>query len=226
VVTNAYGNATSSQATLTVTANQKPTATIVTPLSSTQYIAGQPVSFSGMGTDPEDGVLPPSAFTWDVDFGHNDTGLHYHPFDPPVSGISDGTFLPSQTDEVSSNVWYRIFLKVTDSTGMDSDVVFLDVFPVKSTMTFTTNPPGLQLLLDGQPFTAPKTVIGVAGVFRTLDVVSPQTVGGVLYQFSTWSDTGIANHTITTPTSDATYTATFVPWIVHQPLRRMRGYNR
>jgi hypothetical protein len=49
------------------------------------------------------------------------------------------------------------------------------------------------------------------GMKRTLGVVSPQTVNGVTYEFSSWSDGGAATHEITTPSADTTYTATFLP---------------
>ena len=42
---------------------------------------------------------------------------------------------------------------------------------------------------------------------RTLGVITPQTLNGVTYQFSSWSDAGAATHNISTPATDTTYTA-------------------
>ncbi|HEY6507602.1 MAG TPA: PA14 domain-containing protein, partial [Vicinamibacterales bacterium] len=70
-------------------------------------------------------------------------------------------------------------------------------------------PAGLQLTLDGQPRTTPATVPSVVGMSRTLGVVSPQSVGGTTYTFQSWSDGGAATHTIATPATAATYTASF-----------------
>jgi glucose/arabinose dehydrogenase len=205
VVTNSFGSATSNTATLTVTANSLPSATITAPANNTLYNAGDTIVYSGTGTDPEDGNLPPSAFTWQVDF-HHDT--HTHPFIAPTSGATGGSFVIPRTGETAANVWYRIHLTVRDSGGLTSST-FVDVVPRKVTLTLATSPTGLQVTLDGQPVTAPSSVQGVVGVTRTLGVVSPQTVGGVTYEFVSWSDGGAATHSFNTPASNTTYTATF-----------------
>ena len=146
-VTNAYGSVTSNSASLTVTANLAPTAGITSPVAGTTYAAGQTISYSGTGTDPEDGTLPASAFEWEVVFHHS---THTHPFIAPKSGSQTGSFVIPTAGETSDNVWYRIHLTVTDSDGL-SHAVYRDVVPRKSTMTFATSSTGLQITLDGQP---------------------------------------------------------------------------
>ena len=205
VVTNSFGSATSNTATLTVTANSLPSATITAPANNTLYSAGDTITYSGTGTDPEDGKLPASAFTWQVDF-HHDT--HIHPFIPATSGATGGTFTIPRVGETSANVWFRIHLTVKDSGGLTS-TTYVDVVPRKVTLSLATSPTGLQVTLDGQPVTAPTSVVAVVGLTRTLGVVSPQTVGGVTYEFVSWSDGGAAAHSINTPASNTTYTATF-----------------
>jgi glucose/arabinose dehydrogenase len=91
-VTNAYGNVTSSSATLSVTANLVPVAAITSPGNGATYAGGQTIYYSGTGTDPEDGTLPASAFEWEVVF-HHDT--HTHPFIAPTAGAKSGTFVGS-----------------------------------------------------------------------------------------------------------------------------------
>jgi glucose/arabinose dehydrogenase len=204
-VTNAYGNVTSNSATLSVTANLAPVAAITSPGNGATYAGGQTISYSGTGTDPEDGTLPASAFEWEVVF-HHDT--HTHPFIAPTTGSKSGSFVIPTTGETSDNVWYRIHLTVKDSDALTHSV-FRDVVPRKTNLTFATLPPGLQILLDGQPLSTPATVVGVEGIVRTLGVTSPQNKGGVDYTFVSWSDGGAATHSISTPTSDTTYTASF-----------------
>lgn len=205
VVANEFGSATSDGATLTVTSNSAPTATITTPANRTLYRAGDTITYAGTGTDPEDGTLPPSAFTWRVDF-HHDT--HTHPFVPATSGATGGSFTIPTSGETAANVWYRIRLTVRDAAGL-THTTFVDVVPRTSRITLATDPAGLQVTLDGQPFTAPHSVDSVEGIVRTLGVVSPQTVGGVTYTFESWSDGGAATHNISTPLNDTTYTARF-----------------
>ena len=207
VVSNAAGSVTSNAATLTVLSNIAPTGTITAPANGTNYRGGQVISFAGSGTDPEDGTLPPSAFTWRVDFHHDD---HTHPHMAPTSGITSGTFTIANRGETSANVFYRVILTVRDSTGL-THTSSVDVRPLTSVVRLESNLANAQLTLDGMPITAPFSFTGVEGVIRTLGVVTPQTSNGTTYEFVSWSDGGQATHEITTPTNDTTFTALFQP---------------
>lgn len=206
-VTNSAGTVASNSAALRVTTNTAPTGTIVTPATGTKYSAGTTLSFSGIGTDQEDGNLPTSAFKWRIDF-HHDT--HIHPAMADTTGISSGTFAIPNGGETSANVWYRVYLTVKDSGGL-STTAFVDVTPNTATITLETNPAALRVTLDGQPLTTPTSVMSVVGMTRTLGVFSPQTSDNITYyQFASWSDSGAATHTIATPSANATYIATYV----------------
>lgn len=205
VISNSLDNVTSRDALLTVTENQAPTATILTPAAGTLYQASTTVTYSASATDSEDGELPASAFTWSVVF-HHDT--HTHPFQPEHSGSTTGSFFVPPNDHTEDNVWYRVHLTVKDSGGLTYST-YRDVFPRKSTITLNTVPPGLLVSLNTPPLAAPLTSPSVVGVIRTLDAVTPQTKEGVSYEFVSWSDGRPANHTIVTPATNTTYTATF-----------------
>ena len=105
---------------------------------------------------------------------------------------------------MSPNVSYEIILRATDSSGLTGETSAY-IEPRLSTVTLDTSPPGLQLTLDGQPVTAPAQFTGVVGVVRTIGASSPQGP----YTFNRWSDGGVQVHTISTPTSNAAYTAFF-----------------
>lgn len=205
IVSNASGNVTSNSADLSVVNNAMPVAEILTPVAGLTWVAGDTISFSGQGTDPDQGDLLPQSMSWAINFHHN---THHHD-QPPLAGIASGTFTIPLEGETSDNVWYRIILTVTDTLGFKAkDSV--DIYPLKSTLSFATDPPGLQITLDGQPFNTPGSVVGVEGVQRTLGVISPQTVNGQNYEFASWSNGGNQTQTITTPTADASYIANFV----------------
>jgi glucose/arabinose dehydrogenase len=204
-VSNSFGNVLSNEGVLTVTANKAPVATITQPAAGTLYSGGQVISYGGTGTDPEDGTLPASAFTWRVDF-HHDT--HTHPFIGATSGAKSGSFTIPTTGETSANVWYRIYLTVQDSAGL-THTTQRDILPRKVRVTLATNPAGLQAKLDGQPVTTPFAFDGVVGVARTIEAPTPQTSGTTTYTFASWSDGGAASHTLSTPTTNSTYTATY-----------------
>lgn len=202
VVSNSTASVTSHNAILKVTApNQTPVATIKTPLKGATYAAGNKISFSGSATDAEDGTLPASAFTWFVLFHHD---AHTHPGPSVPSGVTSGSFTIPDVGETSSNVFYRLYLAVTDSKGA-KDTSFTDILPRKSSITINTNPANLRITLDGQPFTAPMTVTSVEGMKRTIGAITPQRN----YTFSNWSNGGDTIQTIATPVNDVTYTASF-----------------
>ncbi len=216
VVSNTSGTITSNPATLTVINNAPPVAEILTPSPETKYVAGTTISFSGKATDPDEGNLPASSVSWSINF-HHDT--HYHD-QPPVNGISSGSFTIPQEGETSDNVWYRIILTVVDSFGLKAkDSV--DIFPMKSTLSFATNPPGLQIALDGQPFNTPGSVVSVEGMQRTIGVISPQSINGEAYTFASWSNNSTQSQTITTPANDTSFTANFI----RSPKIFYRGIN-
>lgn len=186
-------------------ASLPPTATILTPIDGTTYRGGDTISYSGTATDPEDGTLPPSAFMWSIVFHHN---THIHPFIDNVSGVTSGTFQIPTINEVDDNVWYRIHLTVTDSSGV-STAVYRDILPQKVTLSVNTVPSGLQFTIDGQPQTAPFSVLGVSGIRREIGTVEPQTFNTKTYVFSSWSDGGACRHFISTPNTSTTYTLTY-----------------
>ena len=209
-VSNSAGSVTSSEATLTVITNQAPVATISAPASGATYAGGDVISFAATATDAEDGTLPASAFTWKVDLYHFDSPAHAHPVMEPTSGSTSGQFtIPTQM-ETSANVLFRIFLTVKDSKGATT-TVSRDVTPITSAITLATNPAGLVLKLDGNAVTAPYSFTGVSRIRRSLEAVSPQTVGGITYTFSSWSNNGARVQDLSTPGVGTTLTATFVP---------------
>jgi glucose/arabinose dehydrogenase len=204
MVSNAAGSVASNVATLTVIDNALPTATIITPLDSSFYTAGSKILFSGTGTDQEDGDLPLEAFEWQVDF-HHDTHKHD---EPAIVGIAEGEFAIPDEGETSDNVWYTIILTVTDSRGSTAkDSV--RIIPRKSVIALTTDPPGLEILIDGQPFPTPVEITSVEGMKRSFGVVTPQIANGKEFEFEAWSNAGDIVQVIPTPVEDMSLTARF-----------------
>lgn len=227
VVSNSAGSTPSNDATLTVTgANQPPTAQINTPASGATYAGGQVISFSGAGSDPEEGTLPASAFEWSVVFHHAD---HTHP-GPAVTVAADGrsgSFAIPTEGETATDVFYRLYLTVRDGNG-NTTTVFRDVQPRTTQVRLETVPAGLQLALDGTPVATPRTFNRVEGVLLTLGVVSPQTGSdGLTYTFSGWQHGGSATQTLPTPVNDVTYRATFTNSLrdPENPTNTARGVN-
>lgn len=206
IATNSAGADTSVNATLTVTQpNTLPVATILTPSNGALFRSGDVISFSGSGTDAEDGNLPGSSFEWWVDFHH---ATHTHPGPSLTDGVTGGSFTINLSGHNETNIWYRIYLAVTDAQGA-RDTSFVEIFPVTSNLTLQTQPTGLQVKLDDVPFTAPYTTQAVSGAVRPIQAVSPQTLNGITYIFDHWSQGGTASQNITITDNNTTYTAHF-----------------
>ncbi len=124
VASNSFGSVTTDEATLTVTTNRSPTARIDTPSATTGFASGDIISYSGVGTDPEDGNLAGANLTWKVDFQHD---THAHTFITPVAG-SSGQFTVPDFEASEANMWLRITLTVRDSSGA-TNTITRDIFP-------------------------------------------------------------------------------------------------
>src|SRR5205085_2236883 len=120
-VTNFYGGITSRGALLTVITEQPPVATINSPGPYTYYNTGDTMTFSGSAVDghdivtgdPQDGVLGPNAFTWEILFEHhplNNPNHHTHPFFPRTSGIAGGT-VRLNFGEKDPHVWFLFLVR-------------------------------------------------------------------------------------------------------------------
>jgi len=210
VVSNPLGSTTTAEATLTVKPfNAKPVAKILSPNSSLKWSVMDKVNFSGSANDQEDGILPASAYHWDVHFYHKDnaTSEHWHPGPTMPEGVSSGIFEADNNGEISPNVWLRIYLTVTDKDGR-SAIDSVDIQPNKATLTLDSNIPGLSLILGSQnvvPFS--KTFVVNHNV--QLQAISPQVLGDNSYEFESWSQGGSENQTLRVPAENITYKAIF-----------------
>ena len=184
--------------------NAPPAPVITSPAEGALFKAGDTLTFAGSATDPEDGTLGATSLTWWVELHHDE---HSHPLVQPTPGSSGSVVMPTR-NETSDNIWLRFHLKAVDRSGLSAEIT-RDVRPQKAQFTLATQPVGLKLNLDGQPVTAPQTITGVVGIERDVGAAD-QNFNGRRYQFSSWSDGGAATHTISTPASARTFTATFV----------------
>jgi glucose/arabinose dehydrogenase len=204
-VTDNQGASDTDQVTITV-GNTPPTATITSPASSLRWKVGDSVSFSGGATDTQDGTLAASRLSWSLVLQHCDSGgnCHQHPLQS-WTGVASGTF--SAPDHAYPS-WLELRLTATDSGGLtDTETLRLD--PQTVTLTFQTNPGGLQLTVGGTTGTASFTRTVIVGSTNTVSAPTPQTKGPQTYDFISWSDGGTQTHSIVAPTTATTYTARF-----------------
>ncbi len=173
---------------ISISVGSPPTATILSPQDGSFFVAGDVISYSGDGTDPDVGTLPASAFTWKIDFLHEG---HVHP-GAAQTGVKSGTFtIPTSGHDFSGNTRYRITLTVRDSTGL-TDTRSVLIYPRKVNLSFSTAPAGLTVYLDGVAKTTPFVYDTLIGFSHTVEARN-QASGGTSYTFGSWSDGGGAN---------------------------------
>ena len=192
--------------TLTLAQIVAPNLSITQPAVGSLYAGGLNLAFAGVASDYSETPLGPSAFSWSGEFHHD--GLT-DSFFGPLTGVTNDAALIPTNGPASTNVFYRLYLTVTDTNG-NQQSGSVDVLPRLSTLNFATVPPGLQVSLDGQSMNAPTSVVAVVGMARSLNAPSPQALLGTNYPFVVWSDGGAQTHYVTVPTNAATLTASYV----------------
>jgi glucose/arabinose dehydrogenase/PKD repeat protein len=177
---------------------------IETPLPDQHFAVGETVTLTGSASDPEDGGLPDSALTWEVIKHH---AAHTHPFLPPTTGNNLQITGPVPEDLLAAtNTYLEVRLTATDSQGLSSTITRA-LRPQLVNLGFETVPADLRVLVNGQ--TAPSRLTSWAGWRIELGAPNQTDAFGLGEVFVSWSDGGAQSHEITTPSADATYTATF-----------------
>ena len=201
-VTDPSGASHVSPATTIIVGNDPPTAVIDS--ATTGWAVGQTIAFGGHATDPEDGNLAASRLSWQVILMHCPQDCHEHPIQT-FSGVASGSFTAPDHQYPSH---LKLRLTATDAQGL-SHTAERDLHPTTVDLTFATTPSGLTLTVGGATGAAPFTRRVIVGSVNSLSADSPQTIGGLSYRWTGWSDGGVQSHDITAPAVARTYTATY-----------------
>jgi hypothetical protein len=167
---------------------------------------GQSVTLTATASDAEDGTLPGSAVTWTAQRRH---GTHFHPYAGPVSGLSFTFTYPAPENlAAAANSNVLVTAAVQDSRGLTTSSS-RDLLPRTVALTFATSPAGGSVIVEGTARSTPVTLISWVSAPVQVNV-RDQSISGVPYVFSSWSDGGTRAHRITTPATATTYTARLV----------------
>ena len=206
-VRDAYGAVSGADRVEVFPGDTPPDPTIKSPLAGTLFKVGQRITLRGSATDAEDGSLPNTELSWEVLRHHNNN--HTHPW---FSGTGNELRFtaPAPEDLLSTDPqgnYLEIRLTATDSRGL-SKTEILKLRPNTVKVRFRTQPAGFKVEINGRSFIAPKTLDSWEG-YR-LNIYAPaQRHDNRDWVFSSWSDGRAAKHTIKTPATRRTYTATF-----------------
>jgi glucose/arabinose dehydrogenase len=193
----------SDTATIPITAgNTAPVPVIDTPAASFTWKVGDPIAISGHATDAEDGTVPASGLHWDVYLHHCPSTCHIH----DVTSFDGASFSMNAPDHEYPS-YLELKLTATDSGGLSASVS-RDLDPQTVKLTIASAPAGLTLSIGSLTGAAPLQRTVIIGSANTVSAPN-QTVNGVTYTYSHWSDGLAQTHTITAPPAPTTYTATF-----------------
>ena len=181
-----------------------PSAVIDSPTASLQWTVGQTVTFAGHASDPTEGTLPDTALSWQLLMHHCTTidSCHIHNVQD-WQGVASGSFIAPDHDYPS---YLELVLSATDGEGI-TDVRGVRLDPRTVTLTFTSQPAGLQVTVGSTSDATPFTRTVIQGSTNTVSAPTPQSLAGTTYTFDTWSDGDAQTHVLTAPTAPTTYTA-------------------
>jgi len=184
--------------------NDPPAPVITTPLTTKTWKVGDPISFAGHATDPQDGILSASALTWTVILHHCPSNCHIHVIQS-FKGVSSGTVAAPDHDYPS---YLELQLKATDSGGL-STTTSVDLLPQTTTLSFDSVPRGLKIAVGSSEGTTPFTRTVIANSTNAISAPLKQTLGKRGLGFVSWSDGKAATHIVTAAAGGASYTATY-----------------
>jgi Divergent InlB B-repeat domain len=125
--------------------------------------------------------------------------MHYTPFEFSANNLPVMQTVPAGIPLDSYSVL---------SPG-DLDTLFRMYAQAPAFPTLVTNPPGLQMTIDGQAVGSPQTLNWTAGSTHTVSAAG-QTSGNPRYVFARWSDGGNVTHTITADPAATFYSLDFI----------------
>ncbi len=183
--------------------NEPPETSIITPVAGSLWSAGEEIPFSGTASDPQDGLLPDSALSWQIAGGGAPSEF---------AGAGSGTVTAPDRHAPGP---LTLRLTAIDSHGLEAtDERVIDPRTVE--LTIASDPAGLELGLNDDVAAAPFTRTVVEGSTNELGAASPQQLGADTFAWQSWTDGGGAIHTITA-NSSLTLSALFEPFTLEGP---------
>ncbi len=182
--------------------NTPPTVTMTT--TTGRWKVGDVITFSARGVDLQDGVLPASAYSWELVLQHCPAACHEHPLQG-FAGITTGSFT---TPDHEYPAYLELRVTVRDSGGLTATrSVRLD--PRTVTLTVKSDPSKLPLAINGTVGQSKLTTTVIAGSTNTISAPPEQIKKQKTYRFSSWSDGGAQTHTIRAGTNDMKFKVSY-----------------
>jgi glucose/arabinose dehydrogenase/PKD repeat protein len=196
--------------------NNAPQLGAVSPAPSVTWSVGETVHFSAEATDPEDGALAASRFTWQLSIRHCPSGVcHTHPLQA-YPGVKSGSF-QAPDHEYPSHLLLTVTVKDSQNLAADRTI---ELDPKTVTLGFGSSPAGLPVTVAGRPGVTSQTFI--VGSTFTISAPTAQQQGARRWMLAGWSDGGAATHQVVAPATARTYVAAYDPVVSSLTLQTRR----
>lgn len=164
------------------------------------------ITATGSATDPDGDAV---VLEWEV-VQHHDAN-HSHPYAGGTG--SPFTFPGAEPEGLYSTDpqgnYLEVRLTARDSLGLASEPTTIQLRPETVELRFVPDPSDLKLTVSGKAFRGPRTLTSWVGHDLHVGAPRQRDRNGRTWAFRSWSDGGAAAHTIDSPESPETYTATF-----------------
>src|SRR4029079_14475512 len=184
--------------------NVPPAITMVTPHANLTWDVGDDITFSATATDPQDGPLPASAFTWTLDIEHCPSNCHTHEVET-FDGVDHGSFSAPDHSYPSHLV---LSVTVKDSGGL-TKTVERELDPNPGTVSLQANVPSATLTVGSTCGTPPAPATVIVGGQASIAAVQCVKVGSKTWTFKSWSDGGARVHDVTAIDGNLALSATY-----------------
>jgi glucose/arabinose dehydrogenase len=178
------------------------------------YQVGTAIRFSGSATDSDNTPIPAENFSWSLRLHHCYTLTNCHVHDLfSLDGTDSGSYVAPEHEYPN---YIEIVLTVTNRYGLSATTVKrLDA--LTSDLTFTSQPVGLNMVINGTGVTTPYTTRVMRGGAVVVSGPQMQMLDGTPFIFAGWADLPPQNapstvgwtRDITANAPTATYTATY-----------------
>lgn len=196
----------SSPATLVIQPGNTPPVPVLTqPAPGALFNVGQLIALAGSATDAQDGTLAGGRLSWEVRLHHvaasNPAAAHAHPFFSAAGAAAEFAAPAPEDLDAAALSYLEVRLTATDALGLSATVT-RTVQPRRVTLTFTTQPAGLQVRVNELTLAGGGALTAWTGAGLALSAPT-QRVAGQPYM--------LAPATLTAPAANTAYTLTFVP---------------
>ena len=167
-------------------ANAPPRPRIDSPEEDFSFNVGDKIKLVGSAIDVDDGDDMPK-LSWEVILHHKD---HFHQVLSPTEGEKVKFEAPAPIDLSSASSSYLVAkLTATDSHGLSTTIEQI-IMPEIADIKVDSEPSGLTIVANKESFTTPAVLKSWAGQTLSLEPPKYQTLGGIEYAFSEWTDGG------------------------------------